>query len=187
MAIGVTTDSFIVYFERVRDEVRDGRPLQAAVEEGWDRAKRTILVSDAVNLVAAVVLYLLAVGGVQGFAFTLGVTTIIDIAVIFLFTHPMMELLIRTRFFGEGHKFSGLDPEHLGAKSSLVYAGRGRVVARGDSASKNKEDEAGDGLSIAERRRAARLAAAKAQEEAEAASSSESTDDATVATEEEEN
>ena len=187
MAIGVTTDSFIVYFERVRDEVRDGRPLQAAVEEGWDRAKRTILVSDAVNLVAAVVLYLLAVGGVQGFAFTLGVTTIIDIAVIFLFTHPMMELLIRTRFFGEGHKFSGLDPEHLGAKSSLVYAGRGRVVARGDSASKNKDDEAGDGLSIAERRRAARLAAAKAQEEAEEASSSESTDDATVATEEEEN
>ena len=187
MAIGVTTDSFIVYFERVRDEVRDGRPLRAAVEEGWDRAKRTILVSDAVNLVAAVVLYLLAVGGVQGFAFTLGITTVIDIAVIFLFTHPMMELLIRTRFFGEGHKFSGLDPEHLGAKSSLVYAGRGRVVARGDSASKNKDDEAGDGLSIAERRRAARLAAAKAQEEAEAASSSESTDDATVATEEEEN
>ena len=187
MAIGVTTDSFIVYFERVRDEVRDGRPLRAAVEEGWDRAKRTILVSDAVNLVAAVVLYLLAVGGVQGFAFTLGITTVIDIAVIFLFTHPMMELLIRTRFFGEGHKFSGLDPEHLGAKSSLVYAGRGRVVARGDSASKNKDDEAGDGLSIAERRRAARLAAAKAKEEAEEASSSESTDDATVATEEEEN
>ncbi len=76
MAIGVTTDSFIVYFERVRDEVRDGRPLRAAVEEGWDRAKRTILVSDAVNLVAAVVLYLLAVGGVQGFAFTLGITTV---------------------------------------------------------------------------------------------------------------
>ena len=184
MAIGVTTDSFIVYFERVRDEVRDGRPLQAAVEEGWDRAKRTILVSDAVNLVAAVVLYLLAVGGVQGFAFTLGVTTVIDIAVIFLFTHPMMELLIRTRFFGEGHKLSGLDPEHLGAKNALVYAGRGRVVARGESGPKDKTDEAGDGLSIAERRRAARLAAQKAQEEA---SSAESTDDATVATEEEEN
>ena len=184
MAIGVTTDSFIVYFERVRDEVRDGRPLQAAVEEGWDRAKRTILVSDAVNLVAAVVLYLLAVGGVQGFAFTLGVTTVIDIAVIFLFTHPMMELLIRTRFFGEGHKLSGLDPEHLGAKNSLVYAGRGRVVVRGESASKDKKDEVGDGLSIAERRRAARLAALKAEEEA---SSGESTDDVTVATEEEEN
>ena len=188
MAIGVTTDSFIVYFERVRDEVRDGRPLRAAVEEGWDRAKRTILVSDAVNLVAAVVLYLLAVGGVQGFAFTLGITTVIDIAVIFLFTHPMMELLIRTRFFGEGHKLSGLDPEHLGAKNSLVYAGRGRVVVRGESATtKDKDDEAGDGLSIAERRRAARLAAAKAEEETVDEASVETTDDAAGVTEEEEN
>lgn len=188
MAIGVTTDSFIVYFERVRDEVRDGRPLRAAVEEGWDRAKRTILVSDAVNLVAAVVLYLLAVGGVQGFAFTLGITTVIDIAVIFLFTHPMMELLIRTRFFGEGHKLSGLDPEHLGAKNSLVYAGRGRVVVRGESATtKDKDDEAGDGLSIAERRRAARLAAAKAEEETVDDASAETTDDAAGVTEEEEN
>ena len=169
MAIGVTTDSFIVYFERVRDEVRDGRPLQAAVEEGWDRAKRTILVSDAVNLVAAVVLYLLAVGGVQGFAFTLGVTTVIDIAVIFLFTHPMMELLIRTRFFGEGHKLSGLD------------------VARGESASSAK-DEAGDGLSIAERRRAARLAARKAEQaSAEGASATSEVSAEPVATEEEEN
>jgi len=188
MAIGVTTDSFIVYFERVRDEVRDGRPLRAAVEEGWDRAKRTILVSDAVNLVAAVVLYLLAVGGVQGFAFTLGITTVIDIAVIFLFTHPMMELLIRTRFFGEGHKLSGLDPEHLGAKSSLVYAGRGRVVVRGESATtKDKDDEVGDGLSIAERRRAARLAAAKAAEETVDDASVQTTDDAADVTEEEEN
>ena len=188
MAIGVTTDSFIVYFERVRDEVRDGRPLRAAVEEGWDRAKRTILVSDAVNLVAAVVLYLLAVGGVQGFAFTLGITTVIDIAVIFLFTHPMMELLIRTRFFGEGHKLSGLDPEHLGAKNSLVYAGRGRVVVRGESATtKDKNDEAGDGLSIAERRRAARLAAAKAEEETVDDASVQTTDDAADVTEEEEN
>ena len=188
MAIGVTTDSFIVYFERVRDEVRDGRPLRAAVEEGWDRAKRTILVSDAVNLVAAVVLYLLAVGGVQGFAFTLGITTVIDIGVIFLFTHPMMELLIRTRFFGEGHKLSGLDPEHLGAKSSLVYAGRGRVVVRGESATtKDKDDEAGDGLSIAERRRAARLAAAKAEEETVDDASVQTTDDAADLTEEEEN
>ena len=187
MAIGVTTDSFIVYFERVRDEVRDGRPLRAAVEEGWDRAKRTILVSDAVNLVAAVVLYLLAVGGVQGFAFTLGITTVIDIAVIFLFTHPMMELLIRTRFFGEGHKLSGLDPEHLGAKNSLVYAGRGRVVVRGEStATKDKDDEAGDGLSIAERRRAARLAAAKAEEETADDTSVETTEDSADVTEEEE-
>lgn len=162
MAVGVTADSFIVYFERVRDEVRDGRPLQAAVDEGWDRAKRTIIVSDMVNIVAAVVLYLLAVGGVQGFAFTLGVTTVIDLFVIFMFTHPMMELLIATRFFGEGHPLSGLDPEHLGAKSGLVYAGRGRVVSRGsldssDSSSASpKRSEAG--TSIAARRRQERLA-----------------------------
>ena len=186
MAIGVTTDSFIVYFERVRDEVRDGRPLRAAVEEGWDRAKHTILVSDAVNLVAAVVLYLLAVGGVQGFAFTLGVTTVIDIAVIFLFTHPMMELLIRTRFFGQGHKLSGLDPEHLGAKNALVYAGRGRVVARGESAAVRETEEAAEGTSIAERRRAARLAAEQAESSAGAAQdASQSAGDA--ATQEEEN
>ncbi|MDK7340822.1 protein translocase subunit SecD, partial [Pauljensenia sp. UMB0018B] len=75
VAIGVTCDSFIVYFERIRDEVRDGRPLGAAVEEGWSRAKRTILASDAINMLAALVLYFLAVGGVQGFAFTLGITT----------------------------------------------------------------------------------------------------------------
>ena len=155
----------------MRDEVRDGRPLVAAVDEGGDRAKRTILVSDAVNLVAAIVLYLLAVGGVQGFAFTLGVTTVIDIAVIFLFTHPMMELLIRTKFFGEGHRLSGLDPEHLGAKNSLIYAGRGRVVmpkqkqGKGTTAQPVTE---GKGMSLAQRRRAQRLAEAKAKAEAEA-------------------
>ena len=107
---------------------------------------------------------------------------------IFLFTHPMMELLIRTRFFGEGHKLSGLDPEHLGAKNALVYAGRGRVVVRGESATtKDKDDEAGDGLSIAERRRAARLAAAKAEEETVDDASAETTDGAAGVTEEEEN
>lgn len=159
VAVGVTADSFIVYFERIRDEVRDGRPLVAAVNEGWDRAKRTIVVSDAVNLVAAVVLYVLAVGGVQGFAFTLGVTTVVDLFVIFLFTHPGMELLIRTRFFGGGHKFSGLDPEHLGASNTLIYAGRGRFTTGG--AKRNDTSVSRDGsaqqerhISLAERRRA---------------------------------
>lgn len=179
MAVGVTADSFIVYFERVRDEVRDGRPLVAAVDEGWDRAKRTILVSDAVNLVAAIVLYLLAVGGVQGFAFTLGVTTVIDIAVIFLFTHPMMELLIRTKFFGEGHRLSGLDPEHLGAKNSLIYAGRGRVVMPKQKQEKGATAQPvaeGKGMSLAQRRRAQRLAEAEAQlKEARASADSEAT------------
>lgn len=121
VAVGVTMDSFIIYFERIRDEVRDGKPLATAVETGWNRAKRTIVVSDIVNIVAAVVLYVLAVGGVQGFAFTLGLTTLVDLGIIFLFTHPMMSLLIKTRYFGEGRKFSGLDPLHLGASSDRIY------------------------------------------------------------------
>ena len=129
ISIGITVDSFIIYFERVRDEVRHGRTLVAAVDEGWRHARQTIVVSDAVNLVAAVVLYFLAVGGVQGFAFTLGVTTIVDLGVIVLFTHPMMVWILRFRFFGEGHRLSGLDPEHLGARSLAAYGrGRQRVV-----------------------------------------------------------
>ena len=97
VAIGITADSFIVYFERIRDELREGRTLQQAVERGWERARRTILASDAVNFLAAVVLYVLAVGGVRGFAFTLGLTTIIDLFVVFLFTHPMMTSMIVVR------------------------------------------------------------------------------------------
>ena len=128
ISIGITMDSFIIYFERVRDEVRHGRTLVAAVDEGWTHARRTIIVSDAVNLVAAVVLYFLAVGGVQGFAFTLGVTTVVDLAIIILFTHPMMVQILRIRFFGEGHRLSGLDLEHLGARSLAAY-GRGRQAA----------------------------------------------------------
>jgi len=127
VSIGITADSFILYFERVRDEVRDGRALLAAVETGWARARRTILISDAVNFLAAVVLYLLAASNVRGFAFTLMVTTVIDIVVVMLFTHPLLSILANTRFFGEGHKWSGLDPERLGAKF-VSYVGRGRVT-----------------------------------------------------------
>ena len=166
VAVGVTADSFIVYFERIRDEVRDGRPLVAAVDEGWERAKRTIMISDAVNLVAAVVLYMLAVGGLQGFAFTLGVTTVVDLAVIFFFTHPMMELLIRIPFFGEGHKLSGLDPEHLGAKSSAIYAARARTDVRKTKSVSTPSGSTAVGTrkSLAEQRR--EQAAAAKQEEA---------------------
>ncbi len=149
VAIGITADSFIVYFERIRDEVREGRSLVAAVETGWQRARRTILASDAINLLAAVVLYLLAVGGVRGFAFTLGLTTVIDLVVVILFTHPMVALLARTRFFGSGHRFSGFNPEQLGRPAA--YAGRGRV-----------RPAASDGrrMTIAERRAAEAAAAA---------------------------
>ncbi|WP_067780811.1 protein translocase subunit SecD [Actinomyces vulturis] len=129
ISIGITMDSFVIYFERVRDEVRHGRTLTVAVDEGWVHARRTIIVSDAVNILAAVVLYILAVGGVQGFAFTLGVTTVVDLIIIIMFTHPMMVSILKLPFFGQGHRLSGLDPEHLGASSSAVYAaGRQRVA-----------------------------------------------------------
>src|SRR6476659_6327579 len=126
VAIGVTADSFIVYFERIRDEVREGRPLAAAVEAGWGRARRTILAADAVNFLAAAVLYFLAASNVRGFAFTLGVTTLIDLAVVFLFTHPVVAIIAHTKFFSSGHKWSGLDPERLGAKTR--YVGRGKFA-----------------------------------------------------------
>ncbi|MDQ1594192.1 MAG: preprotein translocase subunit SecD [Arthrobacter pascens] len=125
VAIGQTADSFIVYFERIRDELREGRGLVSAVENGWKRAKRTVLASKAVNLLAALVLYFVAVGNVRGFAFTLGLTAIADLIVVFMFTHPTLQLLARTRFFGEGHRFSGLDPERLGAVP--LYRGAGRI------------------------------------------------------------
>ena len=119
VAIGITADSFVVFFERLRDEVREGRSLRGAVESGWKRARRTILVSDTVSFLAALLLYIFAIGDVRGFAFTLGLTTIIDVIVVFLFTKPMVTLLARTRFFGQGHKWSGLDPARLGARAPL--------------------------------------------------------------------
>ncbi len=122
IGIGMAADSFIVYFERVRDELRSGRNLLSAVEVGWDRAKRTIYASKAVNMLAAVILYILAVGSVRGFAFTLGLTVIIDVLIVFLFTHPMLQLLARTKFFGEGHPMSGMDPRLLGVKPA-AYRG----------------------------------------------------------------
>ncbi len=128
VAIGFTADSFIVYFERVRDELRDGRSLAAAVEAGWNRAKRTILVADGVNFLAALTLYALASSSVRGFAFTLGLTTLIDLLVVFLFTHPLLTLLARRPFFRDGHPWSGLDPRRLGVDPTLRYAGRGRFT-----------------------------------------------------------
>jgi preprotein translocase subunit SecD len=119
VAIGITADSFIVYFERVRDEIREGRSLRPAVERAWPRARRTILVSDFVSFLAAAVLFIVTVGKVQGFAFTLGLTTLLDVVVVFLFTKPLLTLLARRKFFADGHRWSGLDPERLGAKPPL--------------------------------------------------------------------
>lgn len=151
VGIGVTADSFIVYFERVRDELREGRTLISAVEAGWRRARRTILVSGAVNLLASIVLFVLAIGNVRGFAFTLGVMTVVDILIVVLFTHPLLQLLARTRYFTSGHALTGLDGSGLGA----VYRGRGEFRVD-DSVSKEKRvsiaREASTRQTIAERR-----------------------------------
>lgn len=128
VSIGLTADSFIVYFERVKDELREGRSLAGAVESGWSRARRTILASKAVNVIAAVVLYLVAVGNVRGFAFTLGLTAIIDVILVFLFTHPLMQVLARRRFFAAGKRFSGLSEKELGV--DVLYRGQGRFARR---------------------------------------------------------
>jgi preprotein translocase subunit SecD len=152
VAIGITADSFIVYFERIRDELRDGRGLESSVEAGWRRAIRTILASDSVNLLAAVILFILAVGDVKGFALTLGLTTIIDVVVVSLFTHPTLQLLARLPFFYEGHRASGLDPNALGA----VYRGRAQFRTPVAVAAKNSGSsrEAQRRQTIAERKAA---------------------------------
>lgn len=134
VAIGITADSFVIYFERIRDEVREGRSLRSAVETGWRRARQTVLIADAVSLLSAFILFVLAIGAVKGFAFTLGLTTLIDIVVVFFFTKPIMTLLARTRFFGGGHKLSGLDPEHLGVKRLPGSRSRIRGSAASDAA-----------------------------------------------------
>jgi preprotein translocase subunit SecD len=114
VAVGITADSFIVYFERIRDEMRAGKSVRVAVEAGWVRARGTCLAADAVSLLAAVVLYIFAIGVVKGFAFALGISTVIDLVVFFLFTKPMVTWLARFRFFSTGHRFSGLSPDHVG-------------------------------------------------------------------------
>ena len=120
VAIGITADSFIVYFERIRDEVRDNKSLRVAAESGWLRARRTILAADFVSLLAAGVLYFVSVGNVRGFAFVLGLITIIDIAVVFFFTRPLVAVLVNKSFFARGGRFSGVDPVRLGAASTQV-------------------------------------------------------------------
>lgn len=124
VAIGITADSFIVYFERIRDEVREGKSLKSAVETGWVRARRTVIVADAVSMIAALMLYFFAVGGVRGFAFTLGLTTVIDLIVVFFFTKPLVTVLARYSFFNQGHRLSGFSAKSLGVvETAAVQSG----------------------------------------------------------------
>ncbi len=134
IGIGVTADSFIVYFERIRDEIRDGNSLTRSIESGWRKARGTIVIADSVQLLSALVLFFLAIGAVKGFAFTLLVTTIIDIYVVFFLTKPLLSILGRTKFFGEGHPASGLSPEHLGVPRSTLLGRRPRPSTVGSEA-----------------------------------------------------
>ena len=133
VAVGITADSFIVYFERMRDELREGRTLRQACDSGWVRARRTLLAADFVTLLAAVVLYFLSVGSVRGFAFILGLTTVIDLIMAFWFTHPVVVLIGRTKFMQSGSKLTGLDPDRIGGRSAIdSLAGRSARKRRDD-------------------------------------------------------
>jgi len=136
LAIGVTADSFIVYFERIRDEIRDGYSLARSIESGWTKARGTIVVADSVQLLSAIVLFFLAIGSVRGFAFTLLVTTMIDLFIVFFFSKPLMTLLGRTKYFRSGNPMSGFDPDHLGVSPEAL---RGRRASTGTIKTKAKE------------------------------------------------
>ncbi|HEV7756909.1 MAG TPA: protein translocase subunit SecD [Mycobacteriales bacterium] len=99
VSVGITADSFVVFFERLKDEIREGRSARSAVPRAWVRARRTIISADTVSFLAAAVLYVIAAGAVKGFAFTLGMSTVLDLVVVFLFTHPVVALLSRSKAF----------------------------------------------------------------------------------------
>jgi preprotein translocase subunit SecD len=122
VSIGITADSFVIFFERLKDEMREGRTFRSGVSRGWVRARRTILAADAVSFLASAVLYILAVGQVRGFAFTLGLSTVLDLIVVFLVTHPLAQLASRSRVFSSP-AFSGLGSvARIGAERKRAYA-----------------------------------------------------------------
>lgn len=107
VSVGISADSYVVFYERLKDEVREGRSLRQSVDRGFSRAFRTILTADTVSILAAAILYFLSVGEVRGFAFTLGLATLLDVLVAWMFTRPVVTLLTRTRLFTEG-RFVGI-------------------------------------------------------------------------------
>ena len=111
VSVGITADSFVVYFERLKDEIREGRTPRSAVDRAWARARRTIINADAVSLIAAVVLYFASIGAVRGFAFTLGLSTLLDLVVVFLFTRPLISWLSRFRWFSKSRLTGFYGPE----------------------------------------------------------------------------
>ncbi|MGZ4540590.1 MAG: protein translocase subunit SecD [Blastococcus sp.] len=135
VSIGITADSFVVFFERLKDEVREGRTLRSAVPRAWVRARRTILSADAISFLAAAILYVLAIGDVKGFAFTLGLSTVLDLVVVFLFTHPLMVVLSRYKSFGS-NRFSGLGRVEHTRRPSGATAPSGRELVGAGSTSR---------------------------------------------------
>ncbi|MBL7621057.1 protein translocase subunit SecD [Frankia sp. AgB1.8] len=126
LSVGVTADSFVVYFERIKDEVREGRTIGHAVERAWPAARRTILSADTVSFLAAAVLYIVSIGSVRGFAFTLGLSTLSDVVLVFIFTRPLVTLLVRLRLF-TSPRWSGLNPSNRGGP---LAAARPRLARR---------------------------------------------------------
>jgi preprotein translocase subunit SecD len=126
IGIGTTADSFVVFFERIKDEIREGRSFRSAVPRGWARARKTILSGNAVTFLAAAVLYFLAVGQVKGFAFTLGLTTILDVVVVFLVTWPLIYLASKSPTLAKP-AFNGLGAvQQIARERRAVHAtGRG--------------------------------------------------------------
>ncbi len=131
ISVGVTADSFIVFFERLKDEIREGRTFRSAVPRSWERARRTILSADTVMFMASAVLYLMAAGQVKGFAFTLGMSTVLDLIVVFLVTHPLVAMASKNKFLSKP-SMSGLGAvQRLGAEE--------RAARKRASASSAKE------------------------------------------------
>lgn len=141
VAIGITADTFIIYFERIRDEIREGASLRQATDAGWIRARRTLLAADFVTLLGAIVLYVLSVGSVRGFAFALGLTTIVDVVVAFLFTHPAVVLFGRTKWMQKGSWLTGLDPHRLGGAAAPLPDERKEATASVGTSARTDEGE----------------------------------------------
>jgi preprotein translocase subunit SecD len=131
VAIGITADSFVIFFERLKDEIREGRTFRSAVPRAWVRARRTILSADGVSFLAAAVLYVLAVGQVKGFAFTLGMSTVLDLVVVFLVTHPLVVLASKSKLLSRP-SMSGLGAvQRLAARQQQREAAAAATVKEG--------------------------------------------------------
>lgn len=136
VAVGITADSFVVFFERLKDEVHEGRTPRSAVPRAWVRARRTILSADAVSFLAAAILYFLTAGAVRGFAFTLGLSTLLDLVIVFLFTHPLVAVASRSKSFGSP-RITGLGSlRPTAAAPSGTSSAAARAAARRSSLAK---------------------------------------------------